>query len=82
MEVQIGLSAYKLTSQRQSTTALDMFGDLGGFHQCVDFSVFIFGEWFAAQFFLQSLANSLYLLKKSDREIEEEEKQELEEKGR
>lgn len=52
LEFQLGLSAYKIVSSRSSTMALDLFGDLGGFHQCVDVAVFMFGEWFAFKFFL------------------------------
>lgn len=70
LQLQIGLSAYKFVSQRSTTTALDLFGDLGGFHQSVDFSVFMIGEWFAFKFFVQHISNSLYLRKKTTQEME------------
>lgn len=49
-----------------------MFGDLGGFHQSVDFAVFMLGEWFAFKFFVQHISNSLYLRKKTTLELQAE----------
>lgn len=62
------MSSLKTTNVRSTTTALDFFGDLGGFHQSVDFMVFALGEWFAFKFFLQSIANNLFLRKKTSDE--------------
>ena len=52
LELQLAMSSNKMASVRSSTTALDLFGDLGGFHQSIDMMVFYFGEWFAFKFFL------------------------------
>ena len=73
LEIQIGMSSKKTTNVRTTTTALDFFGDLGGFHQSVDFMVFWLGEWFAFKFFLQSIANNLFLRKKLPDEIQDQE---------
>ena len=32
MEISLGMSSNKMVSTRSTTTALDLFGDLGGFH--------------------------------------------------
>ena len=52
LELQLGLGSFKSTNMRSSSTVLDMLGDVGGFHQSIGFFFFMFGEFFAAQFFL------------------------------
>ena len=72
LELKFAMGSFKTSNIRQSTDVLDMMGDIGGFHQSVSFFVFLFGEFFATQFFLQSIAHSLFLQKRSAIEIEED----------
>lgn len=62
----MSLSAYKTTSERSTTSALDLLGDVGGFHQAFDLTVFIIGQWFSFKFFFQTVANTFYLLRSHD----------------
>ncbi len=71
-QLTLGQDQFKTVSQRTSTQILDLFGDLGGFYQAIDIFIFIFGEYFAAKFFLQSISNKLYIQKKSAEELEDD----------
>jgi hypothetical protein len=41
-----------------------------GFKEALEFFVFLLGEYFAAKYFLQSISNAFFILKKSKIEIE------------
>lgn len=60
-QLTIAQDQFKTISERHSTQILDLFGDLGGFYQAIDILIFVFGEYFAAKFFIQSVAKKLYV---------------------
>jgi hypothetical protein len=41
-----------------------------GYKETLEFFVFLFGEYFAARFFLQSISKTFFILKKSKIEID------------
>lgn len=65
LELILRLDSFKTVSKRYSVGALDLLGDLGGFYQFLDISIFMFAEFFAAKFFIQSIARELYKRKKT-----------------
>lgn len=65
----LGQDQFKTTSVRQSTQILDYFGDLGGFYQAIDILIFMFGQYFSAKFFIQNVAQTLFIRKKTASEL-------------
>mmetsp|Transcript_13525 Transcript_13525/g.21094 ORF Transcript_13525/g.21094 Transcript_13525/m.21094 type:complete len:84 (-) Transcript_13525:293-544(-) len=59
------MDAFKMESLRTTTQILDFMGDMGGFFQAIDLMIFLVAEYFAARFFLASIATSLYVLRDS-----------------
>ena len=47
---------FKSASDRSSSQILDFIGDIGGFYQAIDLLIFGLGQYFAAKFFIQSVA--------------------------
>ena len=56
-------------SLRSSTKILDYLGDLGGFYATIDLFLFMFGQYFSAKFFFQSIVNQLYIRRKTPAEL-------------
>ena len=57
-------------STRTSTKILDFLGDIGGFYATVDLFLFMFGQYFSAKFFFTSIANGMFMRKKTKKEME------------
>lgn len=72
LELVLKLGSFETKSQRNTVGALDLMGDVGGFLQFIDLSIFMLAEFFAAKFFIQSIAGDLYKRKKTRREMEVE----------
>ena len=68
-EIVLGQDLFKSESFRSSTKILDFLGDIGGFYATVDIMLFLFGNYFSAKFFFNSIANSLYIRKKTKSEL-------------
>mmetsp|Transcript_11453 Transcript_11453/g.17248 ORF Transcript_11453/g.17248 Transcript_11453/m.17248 type:complete len:111 (+) Transcript_11453:658-990(+) len=60
MEVQLELDPFKTESTRSSTQFLDFLGDIGGFYQALDLTIFMVAQYFSAKFFLASIAGTIY----------------------
>lgn len=73
LEVELGLSSMKKNTERETTTLLDMLGDVGGFQGALDLLFYMLAEYFAAKFFLQAMASALYMRRKTPEEMEQEE---------
>jgi len=71
LELSIEQDAFKTVSKRTTTQILDFIGDIGGFYGAVDLCVFLIAQYFSAQFFIQSISNSMFLRKKTELEIGE-----------
>ena len=57
------MDSIKKVYSRESTGILDFIGDYGGFQQCIDMAISIFGTYFSAKFVTAGLAKELYVEK-------------------
>jgi hypothetical protein len=60
LEINLGLSPFKIQSKRFITEFFDFLGDIGGFYGSLDLLAFKFGEYFSGKFFLIAIVNSLF----------------------
>ena len=65
------MDSIKTVYQRDSTGVLDFIGDYGGFQQCIDMAISIFGTYLSAKFVTAGLAKELYVQRVDIRERKE-----------
>ena len=64
MNINLKQAATKSISSRSSTQILDFLGDIGGFKEAMMIIFAIFGEYFSAKFFVERVAEDLYVIEK------------------
>ena len=74
LEVILQLDPFKVMSERNSVSALDFLGNLGGFYGALDGLVFMLGEFFSSRMFMASIASNLYMRKLSKKETKQNRK--------
>ena len=71
LELQVGMVGFKNVYERSSSSVLDLLGDIGGFNDFMNLMVAWIGEFFAAKFFMQSIAQNMFMKKLSAKEQEQ-----------
>lgn len=66
------LDSFKTENIRKSTQILDYLGDVGGFEGSLQMFFVILGQYFSAKYFAASISQTLYIKKKSQKELEQD----------
>lgn len=68
-EITLNLDSYKTETQRESTQVLDLLGDIGGFEAAIQMIFVLVGEYFSAKYLMTSIARTLFIRKKNNKEV-------------
>ena len=65
LEIEVSMVGFKIVSERSSTSVMTLLGDIGGFKGFFQDLVAWIAEFFAAKFFMQSVAENMFVKKLS-----------------
>ena len=69
LEIQLELNQYETTTERNSTDIFEWLGDIGGLEYILAMVIEVLSSYFSAKFLNLGVAQTLYVAKKSKKEI-------------